>query len=168
MFNIESLKSLGEPLKTFNYEVFIPQVPGNGIDGSNVRFYVDQASLPAVGTEQVSVFAGGHELRYAGRGIYPHEWTIGMRAYENRETLNMLTIWHNLQWDRINGTQNVSDVYKTTVFIQLNDSAGGVSHRIRMIGAFIANIGDVPLSPDSSNAIIVPVTFAYDYFVTEV
>lgn len=167
-FPIEGLKSLGEPLKTFNYEMFIPSVPGNGTDGVNLRFYVDAASIPASGTEQLSVFAGGHEIRYAGRGIYSHEWTVGIRLYENKETINFLRAWHQLQWDRLTGIQSTADIYKTTIFLQLNDAGNGIANQWRIVGAFIANMGEVPLNPDSSQAIIIPVTFAFDYLVNEI
>ena len=167
MFNIENLKALGEPLKTFNYEVYIPQVPGAGTDGVNLRFYVDQASIPASGSEQVPVFAGGHEIRYAGRGIYSHDWTIGLRLYENQEVMRFLNFWHRLQWDKTTGVQVSSDVYKTTIFLQLNTAANAIAHQWRIIGAFVANIGEVPLAPDNSNPIIVPVTFGFDYFLTD-
>ena len=163
MFNIESLKSLGEPLKTFNYEVFIPSVPGGG-DGNQLRFYVDQASIPAIGSEQVPVFAGGHELRYAGRGIYTHDWTIGIRAYENDEALSTLRNWHALQWNRVEGTQVPATEYKTSIFLHMLGGDGSIIHQWKILGAFIANIGEVPLSPDNSNVIIIPVTFGFDNF----
>lgn len=167
MFNIESLKALGEPFKTFNYQVFIPAVPGNG-DGVNLRFYIDQASIPAVGSEQVPVFAGGHEIRYAGRGLYNHDWTVGVRVYENQETLALLSAWHALQWDKLEGTQVASSAYKTSIFLQLLKADGQIAHQWRIIGAFIANIGEVPLAPDNSNVIIIPVTFGFDYVVNEI
>lgn len=167
MFNIESLKALGEPFKTFNYQVFIPSLPSNG-DGINLRFYIDQASIPASGSEQVPVFAGGHEIRYAGRGIYNHDWTVGIRLYENQETLNILHSWHDLQWNKLEGTQVASSAYKTTIFLELLKADGTIGHRWKILGAFIANIGEVPLAPDNSNVIIIPVTFGFDYFTEEI
>lgn len=166
MFNIESLINLGEPLKTFNYQIYIPSVPGNGpLSGDDLKFYIDQASLPPIGSEQVSVFAGGHELRYAGKGIYNHDWTVGMRLYEDGLLLQTLHQWHNLQWNREDGTSEISDEYKTTIFLEVLGSQGEVINQWRIIGAFIANIGEVPLSPDNSNVIIVPITFSFDYYL---
>lgn len=168
-FNIESLKSLGEPLKTFNYQIYIPSIPGGGpLSGDDIKFYIDQASLPPIGSEQVSVFSGGHEIRYAGRGIYNHDWTVGMRLYEDNTVLQTLYLWHALQWDRVSGVRNSASVYKETIFLEVLDSNNTVVNQWKIIGAFIANIGEVPLSPDNSNVIVIPVTFGFDYYTNTI
>jgi hypothetical protein len=164
MISIEDLRSLGDPLKVFNFEVLavMPGAIGAGFD--DLRLRVSATSIPGVGVEPIVVSSGGHEVVYPGRIRYSHSWRVEIQEYENPILLNALIDWHQLVWNRTNGVQAAPTDYKTDIVIQLQNSGKSTVRSWTLIGAWPQEIGDVGLDYRTSADVKIPLTFAYDYF----
>jgi hypothetical protein len=169
MINIDELRNLSEPLKSYNFEVIIPNIPGGGnLSGNDTRLYVNAAMLPGIGSQPITVEAGGHEVLYAGKAQYNHMWQVELREYENLNVITMLQNWHGLQWDRPTGAQSPSADYKAdSIYVSMLDSQRNPMKQFRMIGAWIAQIADLQLAYQQNQQIAFPLTFAYDYWIYE-
>lgn len=167
MIQIEELRSLGEPLKTYQFEVVIPVPPGGGIDGESLRLRVDSASIPGIGVSDIAVNAGGHVVHYSDRVTYSHKWKFGVRDYEDLRITQALKAWHALQWDRTTGVSRPKTEYSTDVYVQLLAGDKQPLQTFRLIGCFISDIPEIPLNYTQSSIVVYDVTLTYDYFITE-
>jgi len=170
MITIEEVRGLGEILKSYQWELnIIPPSSVAATIGSDIlRLYADSASIPAIGSGQIQVSSGGHTLNYAGKAEYSQQWSVQLRTYENLDTIRLLRDWHQLQWDRRTGAQYPKADYEAVAMeVYLTDSFKNRLQTYSIYGAYIAQIGEVPLDYNSNAQISIPCTFTFDWMNTE-
>lgn len=165
MASLNSVRSLADPARSFNFEVQVPNLPGGG-NGEELGMRVTSTSIPGFQSEPTEVaLGGGHVVSYAGRGTYSREWTFSAIEGENMVVYDAIERWHGLQWDRSTGSQRPSQEYKTDVYIvQLNGQKAPVK-KWRLEGCFVSTLGDGAVDHNSSEALRLDVTLRYDNIV---
>jgi len=167
MIDIESLRSLAEPLKSYNFEIYIPVVPGGAdLQGEDIRFYCRTGIIPGETQEPIVVDSGGHQVMFAGRTTYSHQFPVSMRLHEDLKVINMLRTWRDLLFNKQTGAQSVASEYKAqTLYAILLDSAKNPVQYYRAVGAWPSVVPDVPLGYGGNEALELQVVFTFDYWI---
>ena len=163
---LQDVRGLAEPLRQYNYEFVVPDVPGAG-DGGVLRIAVVTASIPGMQSEPFELSHGGFVTKHAGRGMYPRSLAIEYREGADLNVYNSLLAWHGLQWNRETGVQADESMYKTNALFRILDHSKAVAGTFNLEGVFIEDVGDVSMDYASSAEVRVPVTFSYDLWLKE-
>jgi hypothetical protein len=159
--SLQDVRSLPDPLFTYNWDVIVPSMPGT----PNSRAFTFKAmttSIPGSLLEQVAVNLRGVELRYAGRENFSH--SLAMTIHETRDvgTRDMLRRWQKIARDNRTNSGSYKNVYSTTVELVLYDDIPLEVKRIKLVGAWVENVDDASLDTASA-AVSISCTFSYDY-----
>jgi hypothetical protein len=164
--SLQDVRSLADPQLQYNWDVFIPVMPGT----SNSRSFTYKAmttSIPGAMLEKVAVDLHGVSLQYAGRANYSHSLPITLLETTDIGTRDMLIRWQKIarNWNTNTGTSK--DVYSTTVELVLYNDIPIETRRIKLIGCFVESVDDASVDGSASAAVQVSCTLSYDYVEEE-
>ena len=160
--SLQNARSLPDPLFTYNWDIFIPNLPGGG-DTRALTWKATSASIPAVLLESVPVNLGPVELRYAGRENYSHSWPVTLHETRDVGSRAAILAWQKIARDNINNTGNYKEVYAPSMELVLYDDIPAEVRRIVLYGVWPETV-DEPQLDRASGAVSLAVTFSYDYF----
>lgn len=155
------VRSLPDPLLSYNFDLIIPVVPGGG-DGKGLTIRCKSTSIPGTSVDDVTVSLHGIDLKYAGRQMWSH--TLSVTYQETRDMLVRFALKSWIEFAR-NSRQNTGQYkanYATNADLVLYDDAGKTIRTIRIEGFFPQNMDDAALDGASSTAVEISVTFNYD------
>lgn len=164
MINIEDVRQIGEPLRLYNFEVLLTEIPFSSFGGDQLRLRLTTASIPGLGSDPIMINSGGHEVIYPGRIRYSHNWRFELREHEDVQVTTALRDWHQAVWNRESGIQLPASDYKVDVTMQLLDAAKTPVQIYTLIGCWPSEMGEVGLSYETSQDVRIPISFSYDYF----
>jgi hypothetical protein len=160
--SLQDVRSLSDPLQSYNWDLIIPVMPGT----SNSRTFTYKAqstSIPGFQLEQVPVALHGVELRYAGRANFSHSFQVTLIETRDIGTRDMLRRWSRLARDWTTNTGTYKEIYGTSVELVLYDDIPIEIKRIRLVGCWPETVDDSSLDGTSSAVVTTSVTFSYDY-----
>ena len=160
--SLQDLRSLGDPLQQWNFDVVFPRFPAAG-NARDMTYKAMSTNIPGAGLDKVATDLHGVSLQYAGRAIYTHTWTCTFLETRDMGTRNKFLNWKELarSWTKNSGTYK--DVYSTTIQLLLYDDIPQVVRTVLIYGAFPETVGDSPLDGATSAAVTTEVTFSFDY-----
>lgn len=165
--DIEQVRTLADPLRVYNFEVYIPNVPGGG-NGQEMSYRCTAANIPGFNYEKIAVNLGGHEIEHVGRQMYSHTWACSFIEGENSVIRSALEDWGTLQGDRLTAAQQPSSVYKTEIYIrQLKADKVTIAREWKLVGAFVEDVADISLDRATSDAVRTEVTFSFDAVIPQ-
>ena len=159
---LQDLRSVGDPLQQYNWDVIIPNIPGSG-DGRLLTFKAMSTSIPGFMLEEVPVRIRGYELRFAGTPNWSHSWQVTFLETRDISTRNLLLNWKRLARDWETNSGSYKAVYATTMQLVLYDDIPQVAQTIYMNGAFPQTVDDSAIDGATSGAVTTGCTFSYDY-----
>jgi len=160
--SLQDVRSLVDPLQTYNWDVIIPAMPGTG-NSRTFTYKAQSTSIPGFLLEQVPVALHGIELRYAGRANYTHSFQVTLIETRDMGTRNMLLRWQKLARDWIQNAGTYKETYSTTIELVLYDDIPAEVANIKLIGCWPETVDDSQVDSSSSGVVTTSVTFSFDY-----
>lgn len=163
--SIESIKSsLADPLRTYMWEMYIPNLPGGG-DIEAVRMRCVAAALPNVASEPIVVDWRAMRFKIAGKLNYSHTITLNFLESADRRVLVALYAWRTLVTNPEDGTGNSPRDYKTDVYLSMLNMAGEEALRVQLMGCYPEEMQEVPLDYSTNEIIKQPLVLSYDRWI---
>lgn len=163
--SLADVRSLPDPLLTYNWDIIFPVIPGSG-DTRSLTFKALSTSIPGKMLEQVPANLGPAELRYAGRENNSHAWQCTIHETRDTGTRDVLRRWQSIIRNNRLNTGSYKSVYSVPVELVLYDDVPQAVRRIVLLGAWPETLDDSQLDR-ASGAVQVSVTFSYDDFDEE-
>lgn len=163
--SLADVRSLPDPLFTYNWDIVIPNMPGTS-NSRSFTFKAMSTSIPGKLLEQTPVNLGPAELRYAGRENNSHAWACTIHETRDVGSRDMLRRWQSLARNNRANTGTYKEIYATTADLILYDDIPLEVRRIKMYGLWPETIDDSTLDRASA-AVTIQVTFSYDDFDDE-
>lgn len=160
--SLENIRSLPDPLFTYNWDIFIPNLPGGG-DTRAFTWKAVSTTIPARMLEPVNVSLGPAEIKYAGRENYSHSWQVTLHETRDMGSRDALLNWQLIARNNVANTGNYKDVYAPSMQLVLYDDIPQVVRTIVLHGVFPETVDEASLDR-ASGAVQLGVTFSYDYF----
>lgn len=165
MLTVRQVRNLSDPLRTFNFDIKIPTIPGTG-SAEELTLRCMSSQLPGWEYDAITITAGGpHPIKLPGKIKYTHSWNVTVLEGRDRAIHRALRSWGAMQFDPIDGTALTSQEYKVSGLVTLYDNAGDKVSTNRLEGLWVMKVDDVELSYEKSEAINFKVTFSYDNWV---
>jgi len=161
--SIQDVRSLGDPLQTYNWDVIFTRIPGTA-DVKPFTFKAMTTSIPGVLLESVPVALHGIELRYAGRANYTHQLPLTLLENRDVSTRDMLMKWNRTARDWVSNTGTYKDAYSVTVQLLLYNDIPQVVRTINLYGCWPETVDDTAVDGQASGAVQTSVTLSFDYF----
>ena len=160
--SLENIRSLPDPLLTYNWDIFIPNLPGGG-DTRAITWKAVSTTIPSIMLEPVNVNLGPAELKYAGRENYSHSWQVTLHETRDVGTQLALMAWQKIARDNNTNTGNYKSVYAPSAQLVLYDDIPSVVRTLTLHGLWPETVDEAALDR-ASGAVQIGVTFSYDYF----
>jgi len=160
--SVNSLKNnLNNPGRSYLWEVLFPNPLGGDTDTLLLR--CRSTNIPGVSVGSILLpykQTGG--VKYPGKKTYSHTWACTFVEGEDRA---MWDAFYDMAQAIIDDETGLGSFgIKRDVYLHLIDTDGTVSKRIKLVGSYIESQEDIALSYDEEGAIIIAVTFSYDYW----
>ncbi len=162
---IEQVSALVDPLKGYQYRVIIAPLPaglGAPVDIMSIR--VTTATLPGSDIDPVETHLGGHTVRHAGRRRFSGTWTTTLVEGQDAQILKRLSSWQQMCYDQRTGKQAGKQNYQSRATIELYDDPGVVTFKRQLYGVWPQSVPDLSLDMNSSEAAIMDITWAFDFW----
>jgi hypothetical protein len=160
--SLQDVRSVGDPLLSFNWDFLIPRFPGVN-DSRKFTFKCQTAVLPGMLLEQVPVRLHGVELRYAGAKNFSHSFPLTLLETSDVNSRDMFVRWTELARSWVLNTGSPADIYKTNAQLVIYDDTPKVTRTINIFGLWPENVDDAQLDGQQSAAVTYNITFSYDY-----
>ena len=159
---INSLKNnLNNPARSYLWEVLFPNPLGGDTDTLLLR--CRSTSIPGVSVGSILLpykQTGG--VKYPGKKTYSHTWACTFVEGEDRA---MWDAFYDAAQAIIDDETGLGSFgIKKDVYLHLLDTDGTVSKRIKLAGVYVESQEDIALSYDEEGAILISVSFSYDYW----
>lgn len=163
--SIEAIKAnLSDPLRTYMWELFIPNMPGGG-DVEAVRLRCVTAELPNVASEPITVDWRAMRFRIAGKLNFSHTITLSFLESSDIRLLVALYSWRKLIIDPETGAGNSPKDYKTDSYLSLLNMAGTAVLTVKLIGCYPEDVQAVALDMATNEIIKQPLVLSYDRWI---
>lgn len=164
--SLNDIRSLSDPLMSYNWDFVIPNMPGGG-DSRSLTFKAQSTSIPGVQLEPVIVGLHGIEVTYAGRQMFSH--TLDVTFLETRDigTRTAIRNWMELARNQEANSGDYKANYSTEVQMILYDDTGAEVRKIRMFGVYPSSLQDVAVDGSQGAIVQVAITFSYDNHIDE-
>ena len=167
--DFETVDAMDDPLTTYDFELFIPNIPGSNADVDLFRTKVLVTALPGSDVEPIEVAFHGMVRKYAGKRVYAGEISITLLELRDVSTRKVLLTWMNKMRNKSSvGTElALAKQYKTIVELALFDAAEDQVLKCIMKGAFIQSVAETGLDGSTSDVMRVDAIISYDHFDDE-
>lgn len=160
--SLQDVRSLVDPLQTYNWDIVIAAMPGTS-DTRTFTYKAQSTSMPGFMLEQVPVALHGVEVRYAGRANYSHSFNVTLIETRDMGTRDMLRRWQKLARDWQSNSGSYKNVYSTVIELILYDDIPSEIANLRLIGCWPENVDDSSMDNSTSGVVTTSVTFSYDF-----
>lgn len=161
--SIQDIRSLGDPLQTYNWDVIFTRIPGTA-DLKPFTYKAMTTSIPGMLLESTPVALHGVELRFAGRANFSHQLPLTLLENKDVSTRDMLNKWMRSARDWVSNSGSYKDVYGVTVQLLLYDDIPQVVRTINLYGCWPETFDDVSVDGQASGAVQVSLTLSYDFW----
>ena len=175
------LKKLGDPQRSFMWELLIPQV--NKVssvikDPMDLSIRVRSVSLPGRGNETITSNYMGMKQLFAGKATYGNTITLSIEEFQDFKGWRTFYDWSQLIFDTNpnhprGGASNAiqksgTGGYAVPVYLQMKKFSGDDHNfRFKIVNAFPSQLEDISLDYTNSDSIKFNVTLTYDFVVIE-
>lgn len=162
-YTVDQVKNnLTNPARSYVWQAVIPRPVGGG-SMEDLLMRCQSAQLPgrSVGTIDIPWQQSGG-FRIPGKLKYSHTWRVTFLENEDRRTHAALYAW---QQAIVNDVTNVGlgdGQIKTDAYFILQSTKDTEILRIKLVGCFVQEIGDVDVSQGEEAPLTFTVTFAFD------
>lgn len=162
--SLQDVAGLRDPAQTWNFDLFFDRLP-SGVSGNlrDLTFRVKTTQFPGANLDAVEVELHGVKLVFAGRATYDHEFTVTFYEGVDWSVRNAFYSWRELMRSWQNNSGSTSDLYKSSCTLSLYDDFPNESKTIKLAGVWPKTINSVDLDGGESAAVMMSVTFSFDY-----
>lgn len=164
MASIEELRNLADPLKGYQFKVTIANAPGEGAGADVLQFRCTATSLPGRNIDVVLTQLDGFTISDAGRDSQGKTWTTTFMEGTDASVIRRLESWQRLVYDQVTGVQASRSAYKRTATVELYGNDKSVTLTRTLVGIWPQAVSDMSLDKNSSDAVNLECTWAFDYF----
>jgi hypothetical protein len=162
--SLDALKNnLTNPARPYLFEVIIPDPVGGTTELWQIR--AQTASIPGKSfTEILIPFKQTAGVKFAGKEVYDHALPLTFIEGEDRATFDALYTWLQSIIHNRTGLGGGDTTIKKDIFLDLIDTDGTVSMRIKMMGCYPQDVGNVDLATadEGGSGMTFTCTFSYD------
>lgn len=164
-FGVDSLRAnLNTPSRTFLWDVLIPIPIGNG-DFSTYQIRAQSTQIPTVSAGTIEIpYKQTAGIIVSGKKKYDHTWACTFLEAEDHLTYDALYSWSQQIVHDVAGIGVGDPLYKTDIYIQLQNVDGTSGMKLKLKGAWLQTIGTVDLNYEDQNVVKYPATFQFDRF----
>ncbi len=162
--SLQDVRSVGDPLQQYNWDLFIPRLPGGG-SSKEFTFKAMTTSIPGMLLESVPVPLHGVELRFAGRKNYSHSLPVTILETSDVGTRDLFVAWNELARSWVANTGTPKAIYGTNIILTLYDDAPAERKVITLVGAWPETVDDAALDGGASGIVSYSITFSYDFTI---
>jgi len=162
--SLQQVQSLADPLQQYNWDIIIPNMPGTA-DSRTFTYKAQTSSIPGSLLESVPVALHGVELRFAGRRNFSHSLPVTLLETRDAGTRDMMMNWHELARSWINNSGAYKQQYGVPIQMVLYDDLPQEIKQLTLIGGWPENVDDSSVDNSQSGAVMMSVTFSYDFVV---
>jgi hypothetical protein len=156
----DSLKNnLTNPARTYLWEVLFATPVGGDTDTFLYRCRSTSQPGRSVGKIHLPYKQTGG-VEYPGKLTYSHSWACSFIEGEDRAMFDALYDWAQAVVNDKTGLGQA--VLKTDAYLNLIDTDGTTSLKIKFVGAYLESIDEVALAQESENEIVYPAVWSYD------
>lgn len=164
-FSVNVLKNnLTNPQRIYMWEVLIPTPVGGG-QSETFSVRARSAEIPGSSFGTINIpYKQTAGIVVAGKLQYDHKWECVLIEGEDHAVYDALYEWQQQIVNNLTGIGVGDPLYKTDMYIILQDTTGETGMKIKLKGAYIEAIGKVGLDYENEGIVKYPVTFAFDSF----
>jgi hypothetical protein len=146
---------------TFDWAIWLPNVPGSSYDTRDFTFRCTGTSLPAVTQESFKVEAHGLQFNYPGRRTWAMEQDVTMFETRDAVTRTMIEAWLDFCRNIRDNSGNYKADYAVDAIINTYDAPGNITATVKMVNFFPLELGQATL--DNTSALLTyGCKFSYD------
>lgn len=159
---LTDVASIPDPLYQFNFDLFLPTIPGGG-DPRSLTLRCKSTQIPDLQLEPVVVEYHGVKLQYAGREIYTN--TLDCTFIEGRDlsVRDAIQNWMYFARDIRKNSGNYKANYAVVGDLTLYDDKGSVARSVRMFNVWPTNLQPGQLDGGANSVVEITCTFSYDW-----
>lgn len=165
MANIEEIRALSDPLKGKQFRVTIANAPGTGAGIELLQYRCTATALPGRIIDQISTSLGGHTVADAGRESGLKTWNTTFSLGTDAQVIRRIESWQKLIIDPETGVQATRADYKRTATIELLGNDKEPTYTRTLVGIWPMQGADIAFDTDNPEAVILDVTWSFDYQV---
>jgi len=166
MANIQDIRAINTPQKSYQWEVDVQGLSTGGLQG--LSFYAKTISIPQIAVEQIIINYKGLKTHHAGRDASGHTVTISFWDDEAQTIHKFFDDWMNLVLNQENGASVGRDIYSADLVIRLMDSSDAeTTSTIKLTKVFPTDMAEIALSYDSSEPVEHSITLSFDSKIVE-
>lgn len=148
--------------RQYLFEVLIPAPIGGG-DSETLMVRCQAASIPGRSVGEITVpFKQTPGVKFPGKMTVDHRWECTFVEGEDRAIHEAMYGWAQAVVDDYGGISQGDGNIKRDLYLNLLSTAGEVYQRIKLVGAYVQEIGSVDLSYEQEGYITYRVVFSYD------
>lgn len=175
-YHIESrLKSKPDPIRTYNWEVTIPNIGSVSETLKNVDELICRArstSIPSRGHGKIESNYRAMKQFFPGKPVFTNSIQMTFEETEDQIISLGLYEWCNkifdVRPDTATGGTSQADKKREIaldMILTLQDNNGvGLAKKYKLVNCFIENVDEVALDYSDENMVKIPVTFSYDFW----
>ena len=161
--SINSLKnSLTNPAREYLWEILFANPKGG--DTETLMLRARSSVIPGRSVGVIAVpYKQNAPIQYPGKVAFSHSFPCTFIEGEDREMWNAFYDWAQsiINVETGIGTPNV----KTDLYMNLLDTDGTTSLKIKVVGCFIKEQSDITVTYEGEKAIEISIVWSYDYWV---
>ncbi len=159
----DSLKNnLTNVARVYLWEVLFTNPVGGG-DGDVLELRCQTTTAPGRSVGAIHIpFKATAGIQFPGKVTYSHAWTCSFVEGTDGEVFAALHAWLQEISDSTTGIGGLDTEVKTNIFLNLLDQEGDIYRTIKIVGAFVQSIDDVPLPYGDDGEIKYNATFSFD------
>ena len=155
------------PARPYLFSVLI-NAPIGGGDFNTLQIRARTAEIPARRNAQIKVGykqTGG--VVYPGKTEYDQTWVVNFMEGEDQLIYLAMSGWQQAIVDNVTGVS--TGQYLSDVSFSLDGVDGTADQYITLKNAWVQSVGKIALDTNTGTGFIIyPVTFAFDYFVSNI
>lgn len=156
--------SLGDPALTWNFDLFIPTIPGSA-DSRHITFRCQSVDLPGVQLESVNAELHGTSVPYASRLQYTQTLNLTLMETSDFAARTAINRWIQTARSWRSNSGSPFSLYAVTALIVCYDNIPQPTATTQINYMWPENLQDVTLSGDSGDIIRPQITMRYtDWF----
>jgi len=160
---VNALKNnLTNPARTYLWEMIIPNPIGGG-DSETLTLRCQSTNVPGRSFGEIKVpFKQSAGLKFPGKLTYSQIWACTFIEGEDKKIFDAIHAWNQ---SVINDYENIGEgdtEIKQDLYLTLLTTKGDEALKIKLVGCYPQEVGEVALNYETEDSIKYPVTFSFD------
>jgi hypothetical protein len=165
VMSADNLKQdLSNAARVYLWDVVFASLPGGG-NRDHLEVRAQSTVIPGKSFGDINIpFKGTPGIRIPGKLNMSHDWPAVFVEGLDQEVFKALNGWMQFIQNARTGIGALDISTKTDIYLRLLNMAGTVIKSIKLSGAYLKSIDDVPVAYDDEAVIMYSTVFSYDYW----